>query len=90
MNRRRGALLAGLCAVSLGVTTAPVWAVTTYDMRIWMMPPMDVSSASSCLHNGWHSANGRAIDWNVSCHYASSANVYSALARSAKMNPTSC
>lgn len=76
MNRRRAALLAGMCAVLLGVTSAPVSAVTTYDMRIWMMPPMDVSTAASCLHNGWHSANGHALDWNVSCHYAGTANVY--------------
>lgn len=39
------------------------------------MPPMDVSSASSCLTQHWHSANGHALDWNKNCG-SGAANVY--------------
>jgi hypothetical protein len=75
MNRRGAALLAGLCAVMLGVLAAPASAAGPYDMRIWMMPPMDVSSAGSCLTQRWHSANGHALDWNKNCGSGAS-NVY--------------
>ena len=67
MNRRRVALLVGLSAALVGITSVPVLAVTVYHMRMWMMPPMDIDTASSCFTNSWHSSNGHALDWNKNC-----------------------
>jgi hypothetical protein len=76
MKRRRVAPLAGLCAVVLALSAAPVGAAVIFHMRVWLLPPMDVTGATTCFTNRWHSANGHALDWNKDCGYGSSANVY--------------
>lgn len=74
--KRHLTLLVALSAILFASTAGVVRAAFVQHQRIWLLPPMDVTTAGSCFTNRWHSANGHALDWNHNCGYGSSANVY--------------
>lgn len=75
MMQRRALLLVAVCTLALALTASPVGAAVTFQMKVWMLPPMDTTGSGTCLTQRWHSANGHALDWNKNCG-SGSADVY--------------
>lgn len=73
MRRRLGLVLLLLASLAVALLPSPVGAGgVTFRMRIWMLPPMDVTGDDACLSNRWHGAGGtddqnHALDWQSTC-----------------------